>query len=411
MIEQFSARLAALRRLPRVQRAEAIVRDEDPRTLRHQLELARIGAPTSHEDARGARFAALLDDAIGSSATLDSVGNVLASTEGEEPPLVVAAHLDSVFPELGPVEIERVDDRWIGPGISDDARGLAVVLTVARALRVARLATRSRLVFAGTVGEEGTGNLRGVRALFTDEGRYRDSLGFISVDGAGIRRIVSRALASHRVRVRVRGPGGHTWTDRQTVNPIHALARLAAELVGRGQSVAPSSLTVARWGGGTAINQIPEDAWMDIDVRSEDTSTVSAIADTIHDEARRIVTEENARSGHEDAVLTLEIDPLGDRPGGQIAPDHPLFLAAQAATAALGVDPEPHCSSTDANIPMSLGIPALTLGGGGRAGSIHTSREWYDNRRGVDGVLRALWTILLFAGVSPTDPSDTRRAG
>jgi acetylornithine deacetylase/succinyl-diaminopimelate desuccinylase-like protein len=328
----------------------------------------------------------------------DEIGNVLADLPGSRgsAPLVLSAHLDTVFPGEVDVTVSREDALLRGPGISDDARGLAVLLAVARCIREGGIRCNTPVLFAATVGEKGLGDLRGVKHLF-HEGEYRRAAGFISVDGAGLERLVVRALGSRRFRITARGPGGHSWIDWGLINPIHALGRTISRLT---QLDLPedltTTLTVARWGGGTSINSIPQDAWIEIDTRAESDNHLEDLDRRIRDEIRSTCAAADGAGG----PLDMTADVLGHRPGGQTPFEASLLRAAVTATRHLGAEPFLTASSTDANVPMSLGIPAVTVGGGGEAGQAHTTEEWYRNVRGVEGVQRALYTLLLAAGVS-----------
>ena len=377
-----------------VQSARERISSTDERTLTEQAELAAIPAPSFAEEARGLRMAELMAQSGLVRVRSDEVGNILAERPGTEdgPPLVVSAHLDTVFPADTPISISRQGDLFRGPGISDDARGLAVVLAMARALEKGQIRTRSPLLFVATVCEEGVGDLRGVKHLFRTGGEGSAAKGFISVDGAGTDRLVVRGLGSRRFRLTLRGPGGHSWTDWGKPNPIHGLSRVVDHITRMGLATDPrTTLTVARWGGGTSINAIPQEAWIEVDTRSESPGELDAL-----DREIRSALQEHARGAA--GPLSFEIESIGSRPGGSTAGNDPLVSAAMAATRALGREPVLSVSSTDANIPMSLGIPAITVGGGGEAGETHTTNEWYRNTNGSDGVTRALYLVLLAAG-------------
>jgi acetylornithine deacetylase/succinyl-diaminopimelate desuccinylase-like protein len=243
------------------------------------------------------------------------------------------------------------------------------------------------------VGEEGPGNLRGVRHLFGPEGAGRGAAAFVSVDGAGLDRVVTRGVGSRRFRITVRGPGGHSWVDWGLANPIHALGTVVDRLASLELPRTPvSTLTVARWGGGTSINAIPQEAWAEVDTRSESESGLDGTEAAL----RRIVKETVAASPPtQRGRLETEITVLGVRPGGRTSSDARLVRAAMAATRAVGVNAEESASSTDANVPMAAGIQAITIGGGGTGGLAHTTDEWYENEHGPQGVVRTLYTVLL----------------
>ena len=386
-------RVRALRERDEIARAEAAVRERDERTVEQQVLLSEIPAPPFGEEARGDRMAQLMEDAGAEDVRKDEVGNVLGRVgpPGERP-IVVAAHLDTVFPEDTDVSVRRDGERLIGPGISDDARGLAALLALADVIRRSGLEERIPLLVVATVGEEGVGDLRGVRHLFREGGPGRSTRAFVSLDGAGISRIVHRGLGSLRYRVTARGPGGHSWVDWGRPNPVHALGRLVAAWTDIALPGTPrTSLTVARWSGGTSINAIPSEAWVELEVRSEDPETLQSMDGKVRglvDAAR-----DGARNGRDG--LSFRIESIGDRPAGETPADAPLVRAAVAATRAVGAEPRLAVSSTDANVPMDAGIPAVTLGAGGEAGEAHTESEWYRNDGGPDGIVRALLTLLL----------------
>lgn len=391
----FEARLTDLLARGDVAAAADYLRQADQTTLATQIELSEIAAPPFAEAARARRMAELFAEAGLVAVRTDVVGNVIADRAGTESgldpsPLIVSAHLDTVFPEGTDVSVTRSGDLIRGPGISDDARGLAALLGLARALGSADIATARPIRFVATVGEEGSGDLRGVKHLFTTEGAAHGAAAFISLDGAGLERIVVRALGSRRYRVTVRGPGGHSWVDWGTANPIHALTQLAAALTNLPLPTDPqTTLTIARIGGGKSINAIPQEAWLEIDTRS---------SATVHlDELTRAVREA-AATVEGDLDCTVEV--IGSRPGGETAETEPLVQSAVAATRRIPRTPQLSLSSTDANIPMSLGTPAVTLGCGGEAGQAHTTDEWYRNVHGPEGIIRALHTVLLFVGVA-----------
>ncbi len=364
----------------------------DEATIEAQIELSEIPAPPFEERNRGARMSELLG-AAGLGVETDAVGNVIGRRPDDDgrAPLVVSAHLDTVFPAETDVTVRREGDFLAGPGISDDARGLATLLTIARVFQSEEVETALPVRFVATVGEEGIGDLRGVKHLFADSGSCRNAAGFISLDGAGIERIVNQGLGSRRYRITATGPGGHSWVDWGTPNPLHAIMRLGAGLTDIELDTAPvSTLTIARSGGGKSINAIPQSAWIEIDTRCEDSGRLDALEGQI----RGRVADAARRS-----PIELAVEIVGDRPAGRTEAEADLVRAAVEATRAVGRRPTLVVSSTDANVPMRLGIPALTIGCGGEAGLAHTTDEWYRNVGGADGVVRALYTLLIAAGV------------
>ncbi len=388
-------RVRSLLARPDVQKARTRLFDDDERTLRDQRELTEIPAPPFGEAQRAQRMASLLEEAGLSGVETDGEGNVLGRLGGNgRPPMVIAAHLDTVFPPDTDVRVRDVGDRLVAPGISDDGRGLAALTALARAIVGAELELSRPLLFVATVGEEGRGDLRGVRHLFREGGPGRSAHGFLSLDGAGLARIVNAGLGSRRFRVTVRGPGGHSWVDFGTPNPIHAVGRAVAALADMERPTQPpSTLTVARWGGGTSVNAIPREAWVEIDVRSPSPGDLAALEEGVRSRVSAAVEREGGDTSAA-AGLTVEVEVIGDRPPGSTPDDAGLVRAAQAATRSVGVDPQLAISSTDANVPMALGIPAITMGAGGEAGQAHTPDEWYRNEAGPEGILRALLTLL-----------------
>lgn len=383
---------------PRIRRAFDFLVDTDQSTLALQIELSEIPAPPFQEHLRGLRLAELFRSAGLVDVRTDEVGNVIGTGPGgaDGSPLVISAHLDTVFPEGTDVSVTRNGDLLRGPGIADDARGLTCLVALARVLQDSGLRTRRPLLFVGTVGEEGMGDLRGVKHLFRGGGEGAGAGAFISLDGAGLDRIVVRGLGSRRYRISVRGPGGHSWVDWGMPNPLHTVSRIGSRLTDLPLSREPrATLTLARTGGGTSINAIPQEAWLEIDTRS----SVERHLDELQAQIRGVVADQ---LGCEPG-LQAHVESVGDRPGGETTEDHPLVQAALAATRGRGRMPQLALSSTDANVPMALGIPALTLGCGGDAGLAHTTEEWYWNVNGPDGPIRALHTVLLYAGVAPAD--------
>ena len=388
---------------PGVRAARDYVLASDERTLRNQVDLTEIPSPPFGEAARGRRMAKLLRKAGLSGVHTDDVGNVAATHHGLEldGPVALSAHMDTVFPPGTDVKVRAEDGVLRAPGISDDGRGLAALVTIARAIVEADILTRRPILFAATVGEEGSGDLRGVRHLFREGGPAQDASSFISLDGAGSRTVVTRGLGARRFRILVRGRGGHSWADRGIPNPIHALLRAAGALAAwRAPTRPPLSLTVSRISGGTSVNTIPSEAWAEVDARSESVNHLDLAEQRIRATLRRCVAEANAAVPDELYRLRLTISMIGNRPSGTTPADSPLVKAALAATWAVNAEPALVASSTDSNLPMSMGVPAVTLGAGGEAGGAHSLDEWYRNIAGPEGICRALYTVLLMAGVS-----------
>lgn len=376
----------------------------DERLLRTQVALCEIAAPTGNEGARAAavreHFVALgLQDV-----TVDGVGNVIGTRGGEvdAAPVVVCAHLDTVFPDGTPVAVERHGPQLSGPGIVDNSRGLAAMLALAEVLDGARLRTHRPVVFAATVGEEGSGDLRGTKHLFA--GLPALPAACIAIDGAGDDRIVNQALGARRFRITFRADGGHSWAAFGLPNPIHAAGLVAARLAILPLPRIPrTTLSVCRIGGGISVNTIPAEAWLEVDLRSSAAAVIEQCALEIALVVRSAVRDENVRRSPATNALVADVSVIGDRPCGALPPDDPLVHAAEVATRAIGRTPELTIASTDANVPISLGVPAIAIGAGGRGGGIHTAGEWYDNTDGMLGVARALTVLVAAAGLASAD--------
>ena len=313
--------------------------------------------------------------------------------------MVLSAHLDTVFgPELD-VSVARRGPRLEGPGIADNARGLAALVAIGEALVQAGVETRRPVLFAATVGEEGSGDLRGVRHLLgpSDHPTVRPSA-FIALDGAGIERIVHRALGARRYRVTYQGPGGHSWAAFGVANPAHAVGRAVALIADIPAHGAPRTAhSVVRIGGGTGLNSIPQTAWFDLDLRSEEPRALEKLDTAVQTILTQALDEENRRRMPGTTPLTIDVRRVGDRPSGLTPRTHPLVQTAVAATRAVGHDHQLACASTDANVPIALGVPAVALGAGGRAGDAHLPTEWYENDKGAVGIVRALLVTAAMA--------------
>lgn len=385
----------------RIRAARHHIERTDEVTLARQAALSAIPAPTGAETQRAARVAELFREVGLENVKVDEVGNVFGWREVEagngkretSAPIVLSAHLDTVFGPDVNVSVERRGRRLEGPGISDNARGLAALVAVAEALVVGRVRTARPILFAATVGEEGWGDLRGVKFLLNgnrETGNGKPAA-FIALDGAGIERVVHRALGSKRYRVTFRGPGGHSWAAFGVANPANAVGRATALLADLPTHHSPrTTCAVVRLGGGIGLNSIPQEAWLDLDLRSEDPKALAQLDVTVHAALSQAADDENRRRAAGTPPLRLETSIVGDRPSGVTPRSHPLVQAAVAATRALGLDAELAAASTDANVPIALGIPAIALGAGGRAGDAHLATEWYENVDGALGIVRAL---------------------
>ncbi len=332
---------------------------------------------------------------------IDDEGNCIGLLSGaaRSPLFVVSAHLDTVFSKDTDFTIKNNENKLFAPGIADDGCGLAALLALIKVIKT-EVPIEGSLLFVGTVGEEGEGNLRGVRHLFT-KGRWASRIeAFLSFDGPGIDRITNRALGSRRYRVEFSGPGGHSWGDFGVPNPVHALGRAVSRLASYPAPKDPrTTFNVGRIEGGTSVNAIPATASMEVDLRSAAEAELQRLDAFFRRATREAVDDENATKRAGDQLLKLKVDLIGERPTGETSVNSPLVELAIEATKALGVDPRLDQSSTDSNLPMSLGIPAITLGAGGSSGSSHTLDEWYDPRDRDKGLKRGLLVILGMVGL------------
>jgi len=389
----------------RIRAARHHIERTDEGTLARQAALSAIPAPTGAEGRRAAHVAELFRTIGLCDVMVDHAGNVhgwLGKNGERSAPVVLAAHLDTVFGAEVDVAVERRGQRLEGPGISDNARGLAALVAVAEAMVAARVPVTRPILFAATVGEEGSGDLRGVKYLLNgnrETGNGKPAA-FIALDGAGLDRVIHRALGSKRYHVTFRGPGGHSWAAFGVANPANAVGRAAALLADLAPQQAPrTTCAVVRLGGGTGLNSIPQEAWLDLDLRSEDPRALAQLDVTVRAALERAADDENRRRTAGSPTLRVDIQLLGDRPSGMTPRAHPLVQAAVAANRALGRDAELASASTDANVPIALGIPAIALGAGGKAGDAHLATEWFENVEGALGIVRALLVTAAMAEV------------
>src|SRR6266852_5216821 len=387
----------------RMRAARHHIERTDEVTLARQAALSAIPAPTGAEGRRAARIAELFREIGLTDVAVDHAGNVHGwiRTNGDRStaPVVLAAHLDTVFGVDVDVAVERRGQRLEGPGISDNARGLAALVTVAEAMVVARVPASRPILFAATVGEEGSGDLRGVKHLLNGKHDVKPAA-FIALDGAGLDRVIHRALGDKRYQVTVRGQGGHSGAAVGVANPANAVGRAAALLADLPTQQTPrTTCAVVRLGGGTGLNSIPQEAWLDLDLRSEDPRALAQLDVTVRTALERAADDENRRRTAGSPALRVEIQLLGDRPSGLTPRAHPLVQAAVAANRVLGRDAELASASTDANVPIALGIPAIALGAGGKAGDAHLATEWFENVEGALGIVRALLVTAAMAQV------------
>ena len=405
VLPEYEAELAEITADPRVSAAleEVLVMDEENERL--LIELTEIPAPPFMEEVRAAHYQGLVREA-GLEAELDEIGNVVARRKGRTGgrTIVVVAHLDTVFPEGTDVTVRRDGDKLMAPGIADDTRGLVTMLTMVKLMDRHGLDTRDDVLFVGSVGEEGTGDLRGVKHLFRDGGPEIDA--FIAIDGTSNTRVLNHAIGSHRYRVSFLGPGGHSWGAFGLGNPAHAMARAiklfddrAGEYVTAG---AKTTYNIGRIGGGTSINSIPFENWMEVDMRSMEPGRLDEI-DAIFQAAMTDALAEQNEMRRDGEELTVDVELIGDRPSGMVAIDTPLIQRALAATRAVGAEPELSMGSTDSNVPIARGIPATTIGSGGEGFGAHSLHEWWANRDGHLGIQKALLLVLAEAGLEATN--------
>lgn len=397
-VAHMTSNLAVLRTRPDIARALAWVRANDAATLTDMVQITEIPAPSGGEGARAMWFRARLLSLGFEDADFDSAGNVIARWTPEPvdgPAVVLAAHLDTVFAEDTILTVITENGLRRAPGIADNSRGLAALLAVGRALRQVRWSPGRPVVLVGTVGEEGAGNLRGVKHLLREGAALRRAAAFIAVDGSGRRQIVHRAVGSMRMRFDVSGPGGHSWADRGRPNPLDALA---SAVVSMGRRV-PDGAVIAptRMGGGESVNSIPSVAWLEVDVRADDADTLARAAGIARDAVERHLRRASDQRRPGLPALSLVTHSIGDRPVGAISPEADLVRIAEQATRLTGEQPELTAASTDANVPLALGIPAIAVGAGGRSGATHTTAEWYDNEGGPEGIQRLLLMLAALA--------------
>ena len=386
----------------KVRAALDILKTDNAWTVQQQVELTAIPSPPFKESKRGAEFKKRLEALGLRDIRVDTAGNVIAERRGvgSGPTVVIAGHLDTVFPEGTDVTVKHDGTKLRAPGIGDDDRGLAVVLAVVRAFDKAGVQTNGTVYFVGDVGEEGPGNLRGMRNLFGKELKGKVDY-FISVDDAGLG-IASRAVGSYRYRVTYKGPGGHSYGAFGIPNPIHALGRAIAGIADIQVPANPkTTFNVGVIQGGTSVNSIAGEASMEVDMRSEDAKSLANVDAQVQRIIRDALAAENARwTGPRaaGAKLSLVVDTIGIRPTGGQADSAPIVQTALAAGKALGFTSTTGASSTDANLPISLGIPAIRIGGGGNAEGAHSLGEWYDD--GPNGYLGPQWAALLVAALA-----------
>jgi len=398
------ARLAAL---PEVRSALSSLRAQEAQFAVWQLEMARVSAPPFGETERARWLAERFRELDLQDVHIDDAGNVLGVYGGGgEQYVSLSAHIDTVFPAGTPLNIRQHGGRLYGPGISDNGAGVTALLATAAALRSTRLPLSTPIVFIGNVGEEGEGNLRGMRHIFCHP-RWKSAIRCsVVLDGAGSDTIVAEALGSRRFEVIVRGPGGHSWSDFGTANPILVLARAIHAFA---QTPVPSSpkttFNIGVIRGGTSVNSIPESASMRVDIRSTSMLEIERLEVSLRHELEGAIAHESraheARSPSQrrQAGLSYEIVEIGNRPAGELDGNARILKIIRAVDAHIGNAAQIQRASTDANIPLSLGREAIAIGGGGTGGGAHTLQEWFDCNGRELGLKRILLTVLALAGV------------
>jgi tripeptide aminopeptidase len=391
----FALNLAA--QSPEIKAALDAVQKNEPHFIEEQIRLCEIPAPPFKEEVRGKELQRLFLAAGLKDVRIDKAGNVIGVRPGKSahPNVLLAAHLDTVFPEGTDVKVKREGNILKAPGISDDTRGLVALLGVVRALDEGHVQTNGTITFVADTGEEGLGDLRGTKNLFNDslKGQIDD---FISIDGSGLS-ITDVGVGSYRYRAQFKGPGGHSFGAFGMANPIHAMGRAIAKI---SEFEVPSNpkttFNVGRVGGGTSVNAIPFEAWMEVDMRSSDNASLEALNTKYKAAVQAAVDEENKR-WKKDKQITVGNEVVGLRPAGVTPPDSAIVKTAVAVSQRFGYKGSPGEGSTDANVPMNMGIPAVTIGGGGRGSGGHALDESFDTTDSYLGTQRALLLVVTLA--------------
>jgi tripeptide aminopeptidase len=398
---------------PKVIKTLEDIKADDDSAFAEQKFITEIPAPPYKEKVRAEYYLKRMQELDFTDAIIDAEGNVIGLRKGSgggRPKLVVSAHLDTVFAEGTDVTVKEKDGVILAPGIGDDSRGLAALLSLIKSINANGIVTTGDIMFVGTVGEEELGNLRGVKALFRNNA---DIDGFISIDGLGITRVVNQATGSHRYEMIFKGPGGHSFQEFGLPSAIHAMGRAIAKISDLQTPSDPrTTFTVGTVSGGTSVNAIAGEARMAVDMRSNSTEELLKLEARLLDLVKQAVAEENARWDSD--KLSVEIKLIGDRPAGIVAMDSPIVQATERAVSVITRAPRVTFagSSTDSNLAMSQGIPAVTIGGGGEGGNWHSRNEWYRPVDAYFGPQNALLTILVLTGLDGvTKPALAVRQG
>jgi len=401
-VQQEVARLAAS---PEVRSAYNWLRTQEPQLAQWQMEMARIAAPPFGESARVAWLAERFREVGLDDVRIDDVGNVFGVHPGfGQRYVALSAHIDTVFPANTPLNIRQQGSRLYGPGVSDNGAGVAALLAIAALLRAVRLRHTLPFVFIGNVGEEGEGDLRGMRHIFSTP-RWKDSIAYsVVLDGAGSDTIVAEALGSRRFEVIVRGPGGHSWSDFGAPNPIVILAKAIETFTATPVLATPkTTFNIGVIRGGTSVNAIPESASMKVDIRSTSMAEMERLEQSLRLALNRALEDETLTAEMRSPVqkrpgVSCEVVAIGNRPAGELAVGARILQVMRAVDTQLNNAAQVQRASTDANIPLSLGLEAIAIGGGGSGGGAHTLQEWFDSNGRELGLRRILLTLLALAG-------------
>ena len=398
--------VAEIMQSPAYRKIVEVLEADHDRTVADIVALTEIPAPPFGEGPKGAHYLEMLRTHGLEDVEVDGIGNAMGLRRGagNGPLIVVAAHLDTVFPAGTVVTVRREGTKLFAPGVGDDTRSLAVLLAYIRALDAAGVRTSSDILFVGDVGEEGLGDLRGIRHLFT-EGKYKDRIkAFFTVDSPDMEGLVVGGVGSKRYRATFRGPGGHSYGAFGLVSPAFAMAQAMLELSRVAVPGKPkTTFSASVFGGGTSVNSIPNEVWVEVDLRSEAPVELARLEQRFLAILDQAVQAENHARSTEQGAITVEATLIGDRPAGSTAADSDIVKHSTAALEAHGFAVRHVASSTDANIPMSLGIPAVKIGSGGTGGRGHSLDEWIDveQSNSVRGMAAGLTTILAVAGIAP----------
>lgn len=395
--------IRALVKKPVVMNAFKRIIELEPETQQNLITLTEIPAPPFKEQKRAEKFMGMMKAIGADSVWIDMAGNVIALKKGKsgKKTVVLEGHLDTVFPEGTDVTVKRKGDTLMAPGIGDDTRGLAVLLTVMKAMKNANVKTDANILFAGVVGEEGMGDLRGVKELFKPGRQKIDA--YIAIDGGSIGGITYGGVGSHRYKITFKGPGGHSYGAFGLTNPHHAAARaiyyFTKDADAYTRTGTKTTYNVGVTGGGTSVNAIPFESWMEVDMRSESPERLAGVDTLLQAAIRKALLEENQvkRAGKD---LTVQVDLVGDRPSGVQDAGLPLVQRSMASAMYLGANPQLGISSTNSNLPISKGVPAVTIGRGGAGGGGHSLNEWWVNDKGHLAIQHALLILLAEAGLA-----------